>query len=879
MGAEAKSCVIGAVTLGDCRPMSRDEFEAAASSHLAHDFAPVQKWLDSGSLHATELHDAVRFETPIPYQQKKGARKWIGYQPLVTLLAEQRRAMLRRLDAVHRRIKRWRQRIRHCQSVSTLQQTEKPLQQLETALQAVHDEASYPSSEEGDDEGGEEGGGGAGDPGRAERQKKRGRRIVESDDEGDGGGVDVEGESGEESSGVEGGGKPDGEEGGEIRSSSRHPADAYCLAMPEERRVAEETAGGIFVDPVTKERNLLISPYTAAEKAVMRRETGDGASKSEVEAARARMEAHAAESEVEEEAGEEAEAMEEEDGSGVNIDGESGGGAEDGEVASQGEADGEVADGDAMAVEGNGDGGGDEGGGGGGGGEVSGEPCGDSGDERGGEDEAESNAGGEMNGAEASSDAQGEADGEVADGDKMEVEGDSDGGGEVAEREGGEASSEPDGEGGDENDGQDEAGDRAEGGGEGDVGGGNDATTLTAGTVSGVAPAAAETATHAASYPGDVAGDEATFAMAAFERLEADRTQEEATRTGGLNGGDLVAGESAHALNLAAAQRRAARGEEPATGIEVGSEVGGGDEEGEETQGEPEWRPQNEEELLDAIVEKDYGVSDDRSSALTAPALKAYNNALKSAYGHYELRRGRTLPEGFVIVKVTADMHMPSSSVRPAPCTLISRTDQINMCVPQCPLKGELAPRMHLVDALTRMRLLTSGLGCCVPFTHRKTRMTLLKGEAALAARREVASKLREAPRALSALRRQELNVDKPDFELMQLLFDAGVSQCPLSGMPIFDPSKCAPNLRTALWKGLCSVAKTVNTTELGQVDEALDELREKLHEHAGEGHAAKGHKRRCRTFDSDDEVTDTGESNKRVRPHRIADNDKDDAM
>ena len=79
-------------------------------------------------------------------------------------------------------------------------------------------------------------------------------------------------------------------------------------------------------------------------------------------------------------------------------------------------------------------------------------------------------------------------------------------------------------------------------------------------------------------------------------------------------------------------------------------------EEGEETQGEPEWRPQNEEELLDAIAEKDYGVSDDCSSALTAPALKAYNNALKSEYGHYELRRGRTLPEGFVIVKVTADM-------------------------------------------------------------------------------------------------------------------------------------------------------------------------------------------------------------------------------
>ena len=53
-------------------------------------------------------------------------------------------------------------------------------------------------------------------------------------------------------------------------------------------------------------------------------------------------------------------------------------------------------------------------------------------------------------------------------------------------------------------------------------------------------------------------------------------------------------------------------------------------------------------------VDEDYGVSDDRSSKLTAPALRAYNQALKSEYGHYELRRGRTLPEGFTVVKVSA---------------------------------------------------------------------------------------------------------------------------------------------------------------------------------------------------------------------------------
>ena len=32
--------------------------------------------------------------------------------------------------------------------------------------------------------------------------------------------------------------------------------------------MAEEAAGGIFVDPVTKERNLLISPYARLERAL-----------------------------------------------------------------------------------------------------------------------------------------------------------------------------------------------------------------------------------------------------------------------------------------------------------------------------------------------------------------------------------------------------------------------------------------------------------------------------------------------------------------------------------------------------------------------------------------------------------------------------------
>ena len=34
----------------------------------------------------------------------------------------------------------------------------------------------------------------------------------------------------------------------------------------------------------------------------------------------------------------------------------------------------------------------------------------------------------------------------------------------------------------------------------------------------------------------------------------------------------------------------------------------------------------------------------------------------------------------------------------------------------------------------------------------------------------------------------------------MQQLADAGIGVCPTSGMPVLDPSACAPGLRTAIW-------------------------------------------------------------------------------
>ena len=106
---------------------------------------------------------------------------------------------------------------------------------------------------------------------------------------------------------------------------------------------------------------------------------------------------------------------------------------------------------------------------------------------------------------------------------------------------------------------------------------------------------------------------------------------------------------------------------------------------------------------------------------------------------------------------------------------------------------------MHLVDALVKMQLTASGKAAeCVSFTFRNVQMTLLKGPDALAARRAVASKLDHS--AIKALRRP-MHVDKPDWSLMQQLSDAGIGVCPTSGMPVLDPSACAPGLRTAIWR------------------------------------------------------------------------------
>ena len=71
--------------------------------------------------------------------------------------------------------------------------------------------------------------------------------------------------------------------------------------------------------------------------------------------------------------------------------------------------------------------------------------------------------------------------------------------------------------------------------------------------------------------------------------------------------------------------------------------------------------------------------------------------------------------------------------------------------------------------------------------------MSIYKGDAALETRRAVASKL--TPSLITALQRPRRLDDKPDWAPMQQLYDAGLSYDPVSAMPVFDPSACAPAL------------------------------------------------------------------------------------
>ena len=96
-----------------------------------------------------------------------------------------------------------------------------------------------------------------------------------------------------------------------------------------------------------------------------------------------------------------------------------------------------------------------------------------------------------------------------------------------------------------------------------------------------------------------------------------------------------------------------------------------------------------------------------------------------------------------------------------------------------------------------------------VPFVYDHVKMTVLKGEDALAARRHIASKL--TPSLITALQRPRRVDDKPDFAPMQQLFDAGIRRNPITGTAVFNPDNAKPSLLAAYWKADGSIADTID--------------------------------------------------------------------
>ena len=308
-------------------------------------------------------------------------------------------------------------------------------------------------------------------------------------------------------------------------------------------------------------------------------------------------------------------------------------------------------------------------------------------------------------------------------------------------------------------------------------------------------------------------------------------------------------------------------GERDEEGDGMGNETKGGNKSGatEETEVgsagleiENTWAPKNTEELLHAIATQDYGVLDDRSSQNTAPALKAYNGAVMAHNGtvsrefetHKQLVENKKLSiEGYndevrsTKVKVAAfaiDSYNAKASVyeqvthkRGQPLPEGFRL----VCAPDN-LPPSLANTLYLIDVTARMQLAAFGqVAAIVPFVYRKKRkMTLYRGDAALAARRNVASKL--TPSMITDLRRAR-HVDIPNWAPMQQLYDAGFCYDPISGMPVFDSSACAPELLHTVWRLYCDVAKTINTKALSTTGAAFDELWVQLCNHAGDAAAA----------------------------------------
>jgi len=205
------------------------------------------------------------------------------------------------------------------------------------------------------------------------------------------------------------------------------------------------------------------------------------------------------------------------------------------------------------------------------------------------------------------------------------------------------------------------------------------------------------------------------------------------------------------------------------------------------------------------MAERDLGAlrGDDCQSNIATPAITALKKeaaerglTLLTAVG--KRKRGQPLPAGYVVITATEDVVPP----------------------------GRLPSCVHLVSNLTRAAMLTDPLAV-VPFKGRDGQVVMtLMTEEALLRRRAIADGL--TPERIADLRRAP-HPDRPDLTLMQSLFDSGVQQCMVSGMPVFNPSAWTAERQRSTWRVYCAIATASNSQGDGAaaaVVAALDELR-----------------------------------------------------
>ena len=94
----------------------------------------------------------------------------------------------------------------------------------------------------------------------------------------------------------------------------------------------------------------------------------------------------------------------------------------------------------------------------------------------------------------------------------------------------------------------------------------------------------------------------------------------------------------------------------------------------------------------------------------------------------------------------------------------------------------------------------------------------------ALVVRQEIAKNLTEE--TIRALRAKP-DPRTPNLELMQTLYDSGIRQCPMSGTPVFDPSKLSESDRGVLWRAYCGIALSIDdSSQASATLNAIDALR-----------------------------------------------------